>query len=115
MWHYAEVEDFLGNRQATSFKQDLLKILQKGSLGQTTPEAVNALLNDDPLSSMQLPPWDENKIQFLLGELHTLASSYFGGTGFVANAVDVLNDMSGAHQEKFIGWLKSTPKGKLWQ
>ncbi|MEI6428614.1 MAG: Npun_F0813 family protein [Pseudanabaena sp. ELA607] len=112
---YAEVEDFLGNRQAGSFKQDLVQIMQKGALGHGTPEAINALLTDDPLSSMQLPPWDENKVQFLLGELHTLASSYFGGTGFVANAVDVLNDMSGADQAKFIGWLKSTPKGKLWQ
>ena len=48
---YAEVEDFLGNRQATSFKQDLVKILQKGSLSQATPEAVNSLLTDDPLGT----------------------------------------------------------------
>jgi len=111
---YLEVEDLLGTRQAGSFKQDLLKFMQQGKFAQS--ESINALeavLSINPLNSMQIPNWDESKLQLLLGELHRIASSYLGNDGFVDSALDSLNDLP--ESASIIAWLQKTPKGKLWQ
>ncbi|NMF60848.1 Npun_F0813 family protein [Pseudanabaena yagii] len=111
---YLEVEDILGTRQAGSFKQDLLKFMQQGKFAQS--ESINALetvLSINPLNSVQIPNWDESKLQLLLGELHRLASSYLGNDSFVDTAVDALNELP--ESASVIAWLQKTPKGKLWQ
>lgn len=111
---YLEVEDILGTRQAGSFKQDLLKFMQQGKFAQS--ESINALetvLSINPLNSVQIPNWDESKLQLLLGELHRLASSYLGNDSFVDTAVDALNELP--ESASVITWLQKTPKGKLWQ
>lgn len=111
---YLEVEDLLGTRQAGSFKQDLLKFMQQGEFAQS--ESINGLekvLSINPLNSVQIPNWDESKLQLLLGELHRLASSYFGNSSFVDSALEALNDLP--ESVSVTAWLKKTPKGKLWQ
>ncbi len=111
---YLEVEDILGTRQAGSFKQDLLKFMQQGKFAQS--ESLNALetvLSINPLNSVQIPNWDESKLQLLLGELHRLASSYLGNDSFVDSAIDALNELP--ESSSVIAWLQKTPKGKLWQ
>jgi hypothetical protein len=113
---YAEVEDYLGVRQAGSFKQDIVKVMQQGKFSQGESIAsLETLLKQDPLNSMQLPSWDAARIQVLLGEIYRLASSYFGNTSFLDNAIDSLAELPAAEQSKFKAWLKNTPKGKLWQ
>jgi len=113
---YIEIEDFLGNRQAALFKQDILKVMQKGKFPQVAnADALEQLLKLDPLSSMQIPSWDDNKLQILLGELYQLAQSYFGNTGFLESARESLNEMPTNDRNKVLDWLKVTPKGKLWR
>ena len=111
---YLEVEDLLGMRQAGSFKQDLLKFMQQGKFAQS--ESINVLegvLSINPLNSVQIPNWNESKLQLLLGELHRLAYSYFGNNSFVDSALEALNDLP--ESVSVTAWLKKTPKGKLWQ
>ena len=111
---YLEVEDLLGTRQAGSFKQDLLKFMQQGKFAQS--ESINVLegvLSINPLNSVQIPNWNESKLQLLLGELHRLAYSYFGNNSFVDSALEALNDLP--ESVSVTAWLKKTPKGKLWQ
>jgi hypothetical protein len=111
---YIEVEDMLGIRQAGSFKQDLLKFMQQGNFAQSnTMAALESVLSINPLDPVQLPNWDESKLQLLLGELHKLAGSYFGNNSFVDSALEALNDLPEA--VSVTAWLKKTPKGKLWQ
>ncbi|AFY71043.1 hypothetical protein Pse7367_2790 [Thalassoporum mexicanum PCC 7367] len=113
---YFEVEDFLGNRQAGSFKQDMYKLMAQGKFSQVSnPKDIEQLLELDPISSMQIPSWDDNRLQTLLGDLFKLAQDYFGNNSFVDNALDALEDMPESDRQKFGDWLKSTPKGKLWR
>jgi hypothetical protein len=111
---YLEIEDLLGNRQANSFKQDLLKFMQQGKFAQAeNMQSLEEVLSINPLNSIQIPNWDESKLQILLGELHNLASSYFGNSSFVDSAVDALNELPEA--ASVVAWLNKTPKGKLWR
>ena len=111
---YIEIEDMLGMRQASSFKQDLLKFMQQGNFAQsTTIAALESVLSINPLDPVQVPNWDESKLQLLLGELHKLAGSYFGNNSFVDSALEALNDLPEAVSVTV--WLKKNPKGKLWQ
>ncbi|MBD2176515.1 hypothetical protein H6F42_06255 [Pseudanabaena sp. FACHB-1998] len=111
---YIEIEDLLGPRQAGSFKQDLLKFMQKSQFAQSESlGALDGVLSINPLNSMQIPNWDESKLQILLRELHRLASSYFGNTSFVDAALDALNDLP--ESGSVTAWLKKVPSGKLWQ
>ncbi|PZO41132.1 MAG: hypothetical protein DCF19_10355 [Pseudanabaena frigida] len=111
---YLEVEDLLGTRQAGSFKQDLLKFMQQGKFAQSESiKSLEGILSINPLNSVQIPNWDESKLQLLLGELHRLASSYFGNSSFVDSALEALNELP--ESVSVTAWLKKTPKGKLWQ
>ena len=111
---YIDVEDFLGVRQAGSFKQDLLKFMQQGKFAQSeTISALEEVLSINPLNSVQIPNWDESKLQLLLGEIHRLASSYFGNNSFVDSAISALNELP--ESASVTAWLTKTPKGKLWK
>ncbi len=111
---YFDVEDLLGHRQAGSFKQDLLRVMQQGKFAQTaTLIALEGVLSINPLNTVQIPNWDESKLQLLLGELHRLANSYFGNNSFVDSAIEALNELP--ESVSVTDWLKKTPKGKLWQ
>jgi hypothetical protein len=111
---YLEVEDLLGVRQAGSFKQDLLKFMQRGKFAQSDSiNVLEAVLSINPLNSVQIPNWDEDKLQLLLGELHRLAFSYFGNDSFVDSAIEALRELP--ESVSVTAWLKKTPKGKLWQ
>jgi hypothetical protein len=111
---YLDIEDLLGARQANSFKQDLLRFMQQGKFAQSESlQALEAVLSINPLNSVQIPNWDESKLQSLQGEVHLLASSYFGNNSFVDNAVEALNELPEA--ASVTAWLKKNPNGKLWQ
>jgi hypothetical protein len=111
---YLDIEDLLGARQANSFKQDLLRFMQQGKFAQSESlQALESVLSINPLNSVQIPNWDESKLQSLLGEVHRLASSYFGNNSFVDNAVEALNELPEA--ASVTAWLKKNPNGKLWQ
>ncbi len=111
---YLDVEDLLGNRQAGSFKQDLLRVMQQGKFAQSdTLIALEGVLSINPLNTVQIPNWDESKLQLLLGELYRLANSYFGNNSFVDSAIEALNELP--ESVSVTDWLKKTPKGKLWQ
>ncbi len=113
---YMDVEDLLGGRQAGLFQKDLSEVFQKWHFPQAdSPQAVKHLLNIDPLTTLQVPPWEEHHIITLLQELYRLGKEYFGNTNFAEGVRDVLQDMPAAEQAQFIEWLRSTPLGKLWR
>lgn len=110
---YFDIEDLLGTRQAGSFKQDLLKFMQQGKFAQCDNlKALEVILSINPLNSVQIPNWDESKLQMLLGEVHRLGSSYFGSNSFVDSAIEALNELPEAMS--VTAWLQRIPKGKLW-
>lgn len=109
---YMDVEDLLGVRQAASFKQDLLKFMQQGKFAQSeTLSALESVLSINPLDSVQIPNWDESKLQLLLSEIHRLASSYFGNNSFVDSAIEALNELP--ESVSVTAWLSKIPKGKF--
>ncbi len=111
---YLDIEDLLGVRQAASFKQDLLRFMQQGKFAQSeTIAALESVLSINPLNSVQIPNWDESKLQLLLGEIHRLASSYFGNNSFVDSAIAALNELP--ESVSVTAWLNKIPKGKFWQ
>ncbi len=113
---YIDVEDLLGGRQAGLFQKDLSDVLQKWHFPQAdSPAAVKQLLNIDPLTTLQVPAWEEHHIITLLQELYRLGREYFGNTNFAEGVRDILQDMPAAEQNQFVEWLQSTPLGKLWR
>ncbi len=113
---YIDVEDLLGARQAGLFQKEIANIFRKWHFPQAeSPEAVHNLLTIDPLTSLQIPPWEEQHLVTLLQELHRLGKEYFGNTNFAEGISDILQDMPATEQAHFIEWLQSSPLGKLWR
>lgn len=112
---YFDVEDLLGNRQAKSFQKDIAKVFKQGKFPQAdSPDAVKTLLTVDPLSSLQVPPWQDNHLNMLLEELYRLGKDYFGNTSFAEGINEILEDMPSSDRSQFLGWLNQSPKGKEW-
>ncbi|GAC1495554.1 MAG: hypothetical protein NVS2B14_09390 [Chamaesiphon sp.] len=113
---YIDIEDLLGARQAGLFQKNLIELFQQSHFPQAnSQEAVNQLLKMDPLTSLQVPPWEEKHLLTLLKELHRLGNQYFGNTHFAERVTEVLQDMPSAEQNLFLSWLKKSPVGKLWR
>ncbi|MGK7919048.1 MAG: Npun_F0813 family protein [Trichodesmium sp.] len=112
---YFDVEDLLGNRQAKSFHKDITKIFQKRKFPDTdSPDAIKALLNDDPMANLQLPSWREVHLYTLLQEVHSLGESYFGNSSFAEGINEILEPMPNADRNHFLDWLNQFPEGKQW-
>ncbi|MEA5553261.1 hypothetical protein VB713_20180 [Anabaena cylindrica UHCC 0172] len=113
---YLDIEDLLGNRQASLFEKDITGILQQKQFPQiSSSEAVKSLLTVEPSQIPKLPPWQETHVIILLEELHRLGKTYFGDTNFARQLKDRLQDMPEEEQLVFIGWLNQSPLSKLWQ
>lgn len=113
---YMDVEDLLGGRQATLFQKDLSNVFQQWHFPQAdSPEAVKHLLSVDPLTTLQVPPWEEHHLITLLQELYRLGKEYFGNANFAEGVRDILQDMPANEQTQFVDWLQSSPLGKLWR
>lgn len=111
---YFDIEDLLGNRQASAFQKDIAQVLQKWKFPQVdSSKAVKKLLEMDPLEE-KMPPWQEHHITTLLQELFNLGKQYFGNDSFVAGAVDALEDLQQGERKQFIDWMNQYPLGKLW-
>lgn len=111
---YFDIEDLLGNRQASAFQKDIAQVLQKWKFPQVdSPKAVQNLLELDPLEE-KMPPWQEHHITTLLQELFNLGKKYFGNDSFVVGAVDALQDLQQGDRKQFIDWINQYPLGKLW-
>ena len=112
---YFDVEDLLGNRQAKSFQKDIGKVFKQGQFPQAdSPDAVKTWLTADPLTSLQLPPWQDNHLNMLLEELYRLGKNYFGNTSFAEGIDEILQDMSSNDRSQFLGWLNQSASGKDW-
>ncbi len=113
---YMDVEDLLGGRQAGLFQKELAKIFQQCRFPQTdSPEAVKHWLTLDPLTTLEVPSWEEHHLITLLQELYRLGKQYFGNTNFAEGVQDILQDMPASDRTQFIKWLQSSPLGKLWR
>lgn len=113
---YIDVEDLLGGRQAGLFQKEITNIFKQWHFPQAeTPEAVKQLLTVDPLSSLQIPSWEEHHLITLLQELYRLGKEYFGNVNFADGVRDILQDMPVNEQTQFMEWLNQSPLGKLWR
>ncbi|MBD2741006.1 Npun_F0813 family protein [Coleofasciculus sp. FACHB-1120] len=113
---YIDVEDLLGNRQAGLFQKDLSDVFRQWHFPSADgAEAVKNLLTMDPLTSLQIPLWEEHHLITLLQELHRLGKEYFGNTHFAQGVNDTLQDMQPAERSQFLEWLNQSPLGKLWR
>ncbi|MBD1861841.1 MULTISPECIES: Npun_F0813 family protein [Trichocoleus] len=113
---YIDIEDLLGSRQAGLFQKDITEVLRQWRFPQAeSPEAINYLLTMDPVTALQLPPWQEHHLNTLMQELHRLGKAYFGNATFAERALEALQDMSAGDRGQFLQWLGQSPVGKLWQ
>jgi hypothetical protein len=112
---YFDIDDLLGARQASAFQKEIAKVFQQWKFPEaTSSDAINHLLEDDPLASSQVPPWQEHHLNTLLQELHRLGKEYFGNPNFAERVIDALQDMPDGERTQFIDWLNQSPLGKLW-
>lgn len=113
---YIDVEDLLGTKQAIRFQKDFGDALKQAGLpAMNSSDAVNTLLQIDPLDSLQLPSWQEQHLNLVLGELHRLAKQYFGNTSFITRALEALQDLPASDRTQFMNWLGTSTSGKLWK
>jgi len=113
---YIDIEDMLGARQAGLFQKEIAKIMQQWHFPQADSQtAVNQLLTIDPLTTLQVPSWEEHHLITLLQELYRIGKEYFGNTNFAEGVSDILQDMPASEQTQFLEWLQSSPLGKLWR
>jgi len=113
---YIDIEDLLGAKQATTFRQEIAAVFKQWRFPQAdTPDAIQQLLTIDPLASLQIPPWQEHHLNTLLQELHRIGKQHFGNASFTGRVMDVLQDLPSGDRNQFVAWLKESPTGKVWQ
>jgi hypothetical protein len=113
---FIDIEDLLGNRQASLFQKDLSDVFKQWRFPQAeSPDAVKYLLTMDPLNAVQVPSWQEHHLNTLLQELHRIGKSYFGNTSFAPRAIDALQDLTPVEKNQMTAWLSQSPLGKLWR
>lgn len=113
---YIDIEDLLGAKQATTFRQEIAAVFRQWRFPQTdTPDAIQQLLTIDPLASLQIPPWQEHHLNTLLQELYRIGKQHFGNASFTGRVMDVLQDLPSGDRNQFVAWLKESPTGKVWQ
>jgi len=112
---YLDIEDLLGNRQATLFAKDITGILQQKQFPDiSSADAVKSFLTENLSQMNKMPAWQETHVIIFLEELHRLGKTYFGDTNFAHQLDERLQDMPEEEQELFISWLKKSPLNKLW-
>ena len=112
---HEDVADLMGSKQAKRFEEDFINLGSEWKLPQAgSPQAVHALLQLDPFAG-QLPAWQEAHLNLLLKELHQLGKSYFGISNFEARTLEAVDELPTPERSAFLGWLKQSPNGKLWQ
>lgn len=112
---YMDAEDLLGAKQARQFEGDMGKIFTAWKFPQSTsPDAIKTLLTVDPLAMSPLPPWQDHHLHRLLEEMHRMGKDYFGNANFTNRALEAIEDLSTAEQNRFRQWLQQSPAGKIW-
>lgn len=113
---YIDIEDLLGARQVNLFQKELANVFHQWRFPQTdSSQAIEQLLTVDPLSSSQIPSWQEHHLHTLLQELYRLGKEHFGNANFTERVMDALQDMPANDRSQFLAWLKHSPTGKVWQ
>lgn len=113
---YMDIEDLLGTRQVSTFRKELLSLFQQHRfISGDGNKTIESLLAADPLTLSQIPPWRERHLNLLLVELYRLGKHHFGNANFVERAMTALQDMPLKERGLFLGWLKKTAAGQLWQ
>lgn len=113
---YIDIEDLLGTRQAATFRKELIAVLQQNALLQgDVIAATEQLLELDPLTLMQIPPWRERHLNIVLQTLYRLGKQHFGNANFVGRAMETLQDMPTKEREFFQNWLKGSSVCQHWR
>lgn len=107
---YGDVEQLLGSKQAKTFGTALAsnaapQIQGAGGLGN--------LLRLNPLTEV-LPSWEEQELNALLLELHSLGSKFFGRAKFTERTLQSLDDLTPDDKGIFLQWLRVSSLNKLW-
>lgn len=113
---YMDIEEFLGAKQANLFKKEISRILNRWQFpAASSPQAIDNLLNINPIEPIQIPFWEEDYVVVFLEELHRLGKAYFGSSEFANQAMGTLQDMSVPERTQFMNWLKNSTVSKLWR
>lgn len=112
---YMDIEELLGAKQASSFKKEITNILNKWQFpAASSPNAIDYLLNINPIEPIEIPFWQEDYVIVFLEDLHRLGKEFFGSSDFARQVMDTLQDMSVPERTVFINWLKDSSLSKLW-
>ncbi len=112
---YMDIEEFLGAKQANSFKKEISKILSRWQFpAASSPNAIDYLLSINPIELIEIPFWQEDYVIVFLEDLYRLGKSYFGSSDFAHQVMDSLQDMPVSERTIFMNWLKGSSMSKLW-
>lgn len=113
---YIDIEDLLGARQLELFEKEITTVFQQWRFPKAdSPKAIDQLLTIDPLSTLQVPPWEEHHLNTLLQELYRIGKDHFGNASFTGRVMDTLQDMPDSDRRLFLAWLDRSPTGKMWK
>jgi hypothetical protein len=113
---YLEIEDLFGSRQASLFKQDVLKVLLKGQFPKVDGmDKLERLLLAKDLANIPIPTWNDLQMQILLKELYQISKSHFGNALFLNAVRDEIEELPANELTKFQTWLSKNANGNLWQ
>ncbi len=108
---YADLEDMLGARQMNLFSQELAKSLNKAKIPHVE-NLTSQVLSINPLTSLNLPAWEESHLVIIMQELYRVAKLYFGNSNFAQDIRSLLRDLP--EQEDFCQWLDKNGLVKFW-
>jgi hypothetical protein len=113
---YVDIEDLLGARHLGMFQKEIAAVFQQWRFPQAdSADAIKHLLTIDPLTTSQVPPWQEHHLNTLLQELYRLGKEHFGNANFTERVMDALQDLPTNDRTQFLAWLRQSPTGKVWQ
>lgn len=113
---YMDIEEFLGAKQANSFKKEISKLLNRWQFpAASSANSIDYLLSINPIEPIEIPFWQQDYVIIFLEDLHRLGKAYFGSSDFAHQVMDALQDMSVPERTIFMNWLKGSSVSKLWR
>ncbi|NJK50205.1 hypothetical protein HC931_20550 [Candidatus Gracilibacteria bacterium] len=98
-----DIADLMGEGQKIAFLEEMTKIFKQSLLpGAESSAAINPLLTINPLTTTNLPNWEQKELSALFPKVGRIGKKYFGSTTFVERAIDALKELPFSNNARFM-------------